>query len=101
VIASHTAASARSATPLAVHYAGAGPGIAVSGAAIPILLAHHAGRWPLAWVGLAAAGPYLAGALADRYGTGASLAWTAALCAAGAALSVLTREAHERTSRAS
>jgi predicted MFS family arabinose efflux permease len=33
------------------------------------------------------AGPYLAGALADRYGTGATLAWTAALCAAGALLS--------------
>jgi len=37
------------------------------------------------------AGPYLAGALADRYGTGATLAWTAALCAAGAALSIVTR----------
>jgi predicted MFS family arabinose efflux permease len=270
VIASHTAASARSATPLAVYYAGAGLGIAVSGATVPILLAHHPGRWPLAWVGLAAAGclatviswtaargnhdtspatnlagartvvrlwqpaiayllfaagyiayitflsayltskhasvaqitltwtvlgiaavaapalwsrpigtwpraralavllavlsvaavvalagaplavtgsaigygatflavpaavtalvraatrpsqwtgalaaftvvfaagqtagPYLAGALADRYGTGATLAWTAALCAAGAALSILTRETHERTSGAS
>jgi predicted MFS family arabinose efflux permease len=270
VIASHTAASARSAIPLAVYYAGAGLGIVVSGATIPILLAHHPGRWPLAWVGLAAAGclatviswtaargnhdtstapnlagartvvrlwqpaiayllfaagyiayitflsayltskhasvaqitltwtvlgiaavaapalwsrpigtwprtvalavllavlsvaavvalaggplavtgsaigygatflavpaavtalirtatqpsqwtgalaaftvvfaagqtagPYLAGALADRYGTGATLAWTAALCAAGAVLSVLTREAHERTRGAS
>ena len=56
VIASHTAASARSAIPLAVYYAGAGLGIVVSGATIPILLAHHPGRWPLAWVGLAAAG---------------------------------------------
>jgi predicted MFS family arabinose efflux permease len=35
------------------------------------------------------AGPYLAGALADRYGTGATLAWTAALCAAGALLSIV------------
>jgi predicted MFS family arabinose efflux permease len=34
-------------------------------------------------------GPYLAGALADRYGTGATLAWTAALCAAGALLSTV------------
>jgi predicted MFS family arabinose efflux permease len=32
------------------------------------------------------AGPYLAGGLADRYGTGATLVWTAALCAAGAGL---------------
>jgi MFS family permease len=37
------------------------------------------------------AGPYLAGALADRYGTGATLAWTAALCTAGAALSTVIR----------
>jgi predicted MFS family arabinose efflux permease len=28
------------------------------------------------------AGPYLAGALADHYGTGVTLAWTAALCTA-------------------
>jgi predicted MFS family arabinose efflux permease len=34
------------------------------------------------------AGPYLAGELADRFGTGATLAWTAALCTAGAALSL-------------
>lgn len=39
------------------------------------------------------AGPYLAGALADRYGTGATLVWTAALCAAGAALSTTVRRA--------
>jgi predicted MFS family arabinose efflux permease len=56
VIASHTAARARSAAPLAVYYAGAGLGIVVSGAAIPTLLGHHPGRWQLAWVGLAAAG---------------------------------------------
>jgi MFS family permease len=37
------------------------------------------------------AGPYLAGALADRYGTGATLVWTSALCAAGAALSITAR----------
>jgi predicted MFS family arabinose efflux permease len=56
VIASHTAASTRSAAPLAIYYSGAGLGIAVSGAAIPVLLGHHPGRWPLAWLGLAAAG---------------------------------------------
>jgi predicted MFS family arabinose efflux permease len=36
-------------------------------------------------------GPYLAGALADHYGTGATLVWAAALCAAGAALSTISR----------
>lgn len=36
-------------------------------------------------------GPYLAGSLADHYGTGATLAWAAALCAAGAALSAIWR----------
>jgi predicted MFS family arabinose efflux permease len=39
------------------------------------------------------AGPYLAGGLADHYGTGATLAWTAALCITGAALSVVIRSA--------
>ncbi len=37
------------------------------------------------------AGPYLAGVLADRYGVGATLVWTAALCAGGAALSAVAR----------
>ena len=55
VIASHTAASTRSAAPLTIYYSGAGLGIALSGAAIPALLGQHPGRWPLAWVGLAAA----------------------------------------------
>jgi predicted MFS family arabinose efflux permease len=36
-------------------------------------------------------GPFLAGALADRYGTGATLVWAAALCAAGAMLSTISR----------
>ncbi len=36
-------------------------------------------------------GPYLAGALADHYGTGVTLAWTAALCAAAAALTAIDR----------
>jgi len=39
------------------------------------------------------AGPYLAGGLADHYGTGATLAWTAALCITGAALSLVIRSA--------
>jgi predicted MFS family arabinose efflux permease len=55
VIASHTAASTRSAAPLTVYYSGAGLGIALSGAAIPPLLGQHPARWPLAWVVLAAA----------------------------------------------
>jgi predicted MFS family arabinose efflux permease len=55
VIASHAAASVRSATPLTVYYSGAGLGIALGGTAIPPLLSHHPGRWPLAWVALAAA----------------------------------------------
>ena len=55
VIASHTAGSTRSAAPLTIYYSGAGLGIALSGAAIPALLGQHPGRWPLAWVGLAAA----------------------------------------------
>ncbi|GAA4443175.1 YbfB/YjiJ family MFS transporter [Phytohabitans houttuyneae] len=37
------------------------------------------------------AGPWLAGILADRTGPGATLAWTAALCAAGGLLALLTR----------
>jgi len=37
------------------------------------------------------AGPYLAGVLADHYGVGATLVWTAALCAGGAALSAVAR----------
>jgi predicted MFS family arabinose efflux permease len=37
------------------------------------------------------AGPYLAGALADHYGTGATLAWTAALCGTGAVVSAAIR----------
>ncbi len=54
---------------------------------------------PASWTGTIAAftvifaagqtaGPYLAGALADHFGAGATLAWTAALCAAGAAFSI-------------
>jgi predicted MFS family arabinose efflux permease len=39
------------------------------------------------------AGPYLAGVLADSYGTGATLVWTAVLCAAGAVVSLTVRPA--------
>jgi predicted MFS family arabinose efflux permease len=67
VIASRAAASMRSAAPLTIYYSGAGMGIAFSGALIPSLLGHHPGRWPLAWIGLAAAG-----------GLAAVLSWTAA-----------------------
>lgn len=55
VIASQLAASTRSAAPLTIYYSGAGLGIAFSGAIIPPLLGHHPGRWPFAWVCLAAA----------------------------------------------
>jgi predicted MFS family arabinose efflux permease len=40
--------------PTPVYFAGAGLGIAASGAALPPLLDGHPGRWPLAWIGLAA-----------------------------------------------
>jgi predicted MFS family arabinose efflux permease len=39
------------------------------------------------------AGPYLAGVLADSYGAGATLVWTAALCAAGSLVSLTVRSA--------
>lgn len=67
VIASHAAASVRSAAPLTIYYSGAGLGIAFSGAIIPPLLGHHPGRWPLAWACLAAAA-----------GLATVLSWTAA-----------------------
>jgi predicted MFS family arabinose efflux permease len=53
VLVSRAAARHASAAPLAIYFAGAGLGIAVSGAVIPPLLGHHPGRWPLAWAGLA------------------------------------------------
>ena len=79
VIASHIAASTRSAAPLTIYYCGAGLGIAFSGALIPPLLSHHPGRWPLAWTGLA-----VAAALATI------LSWTAAR-AGGDAAATATR----------
>jgi predicted MFS family arabinose efflux permease len=41
-------------------------------------------------------GPYLAGALADRYGAGATLAWTAVLCAAAAVSAITTGKRNSR-----
>jgi predicted MFS family arabinose efflux permease len=55
VLASRAAARLRSAVPLTIYFAGAGLGIAISGATLPALLGGHPGRWPLAWGGLAAA----------------------------------------------
>ncbi|WP_112134805.1 YbfB/YjiJ family MFS transporter [Glycomyces dulcitolivorans] len=54
-------------TPTIVYFAGTGLGIALSGAALPLLLDQHPERWPLAWAGLAAAG-----------GLAAAVSWTAA-----------------------
>ena len=54
VIASHAAARARSAAPLAIYFSGAGLGIAVSGVFIPPVLAGDPGRWPLVWAALGA-----------------------------------------------
>jgi len=67
VLASRAAAIRGSALPLTIYFAGAGLGIALSGAVIPPLLSHHASRWPLAWAGLAAAS-----------GLAAVLSWAAA-----------------------
>ena len=55
VIASRMAARAGGATPIVIYFSGAGAAIAFCGAILPPALGHHAGRWPLAWVGLAAA----------------------------------------------
>jgi predicted MFS family arabinose efflux permease len=54
-LAARIAAAAHTATPITVYYAGAGLGITLSGAAVPLLLQGHPDRWPLAWVGLALA----------------------------------------------
>jgi len=54
VLAARLAARAGSAMPVTVYYAGTGLGIVGGGAALPPLLDQHSGRWPLAWVGLAA-----------------------------------------------
>lgn len=67
VIASRAAARARSAAPLTICFAGAGLGIAISGAVLPPLLGHHPGRWPLGW-----------GVLAAAAGLATIISWTAA-----------------------
>ena len=67
MLAARLAATTRTATPITLYYAGAGLGIALSGAAIPLLLQGHPDRWPLAWVGLA-----LAAALATAASWGAA-----------------------------
>lgn len=67
VLAARTAARTGSAAPITVYYSGAGLGITLSGVAIPAMLAHDPGRWPLAWTGLAAVG-----------GLAAAISWTAA-----------------------
>ena len=67
VLASRAAARLRSAVPLTIYFAGAGLGIAISGATLPLLLDGHPGRWPLAWAGLAAAA-----------GLATVISWTAA-----------------------
>lgn len=55
VIAARAAERAATALPIAVYFAGTGVGIAASGVLVPPLLAGSPGRWPLAWVALAAA----------------------------------------------
>jgi predicted MFS family arabinose efflux permease len=85
VLASRAAAGRGSAMPLTIYFAGAGLGIAVSGFVIPPLLSHHAGRWPLAWVGLG-----VAAALATV------LSWTAAADGAETGDSVATPGAARR-----
>jgi len=79
VLAAQIATTARSAMPVTVYYAGTGLGIALGGAAIPPLLAQHPGRWPLAWLGLAAlaAAATLASWTAPPSGNGGKAAATA------------------------
>ncbi|MFI6984899.1 YbfB/YjiJ family MFS transporter [Embleya sp. NPDC050154] len=67
VIASRTAERTGSSLPITVYFAGAGLGIALSGALLPPLLAGSPARWPVAWIALAAAS-----ALATAVGWGAA-----------------------------
>jgi predicted MFS family arabinose efflux permease len=53
VIAARAVARARSSAPVTIYFAGAGIGIAISGATIPPLLDEHPQRWQLGWIGLA------------------------------------------------
>ncbi|MEO3826370.1 YbfB/YjiJ family MFS transporter [Actinomadura sp. B10D3] len=54
VIASRAAAAVHSPAPITIYFSGAGLGIAVSGAALPSLVARAPHNWPVAWIGLAA-----------------------------------------------
>lgn len=53
VIVSRKAAATRSATPITIYFSGAGLGVLVSGALLPLLLDRAPYRWPIAWIGLA------------------------------------------------
>jgi len=88
--------------PAAVAGSAIGYGVTFLGVPAAITALNRAAVAPRDWTGTLAAftvvfavgqtaGPYLAGALADRYGTGATLAWTAALCGAGAVISAAIR----------
>jgi predicted MFS family arabinose efflux permease len=102
VLSAAAAAALAGAGPLAV--AGSAIGYGASFLVVPAAVTAlvRAATPPSEWTGALATftvvfavgqtvGPYLAGALADHYGAGATLAWTAILCAAGAALSTITR----------
>lgn len=54
VIASRSAAAARSPAPITIYFSGAGLGMAVSGASLPTLMTDSPHAWPMAWIGLAA-----------------------------------------------
>ncbi|RKN53257.1 YbfB/YjiJ family MFS transporter [Micromonospora costi] len=54
VIASRSAAAVRSPAPITIYFAGAGLGIAISGASLPGMMAYAPHDWPMAWLGLAA-----------------------------------------------
>lgn len=96
------AVAALAGTPLAVTGSAAGYGATFLAVPAAVTRLIRTATRPGEWTGALAAftvvfaagqtaGPYLAGALADHYGTGVTLAWTAALCAAGSVLSGLTR----------
>ncbi|GAB3339287.1 YbfB/YjiJ family MFS transporter [Micromonospora halotolerans] len=53
VIASRSAAAARSPAPITIYFSGAGLGIAVSAAWLPSLATHAPHDWRMAWTGLA------------------------------------------------
>lgn len=120
VIASHLATRATSGAPITIYFAGTGLGIVFSGVTIPPLAGQWRLAWlglsvaaavtalirantpPADWTATLAvfttlfsagqtAGPWLAGLLADHTSTNATLAWTAALCAAAALIASRSR----------